>query len=246
MILTNVTSLYILILAHILADFPLQPTYLSAGKYHQIKFLWFHSFIFLIVSSLLMIPFLSIKWLWGLLILFVVHTFIDYIKIKLIKFYHHKEFELEIIDQFFHIVAIIIVWSLFYSREIRITLPYFLTLKEFNRYILMLSGYIFVFKGGTDCVKGVLNKISNNEKKKQLITNNELKIGKIIGNIERFLILTFVLLHQFTAIGFIIAAKSLARFKDLDDRSFAEYYLVGTLTSFSVALIIGLIINKLS
>jgi hypothetical protein len=34
----------------------------------------------------------------------------------------------------------------------------------------------------------------------------------------------------------VIAAKTLARFRQLDDRHFAEYYLVGTLASVTLAL----------
>ena len=38
------------------------------------------------------------------------------------------------------------------------------------------------------------------------------------------------------AVGFVIAAKTIARFKQLDDRGFAEYYLLGTLASVAVAI----------
>ena len=43
------------------------------------------------------------------------------------------------------------------------------------------------------------------------------------------------------AIGFVIAAKTIARFRLLDDRDFAEYYLLGTLGSVSVAILTGLL-----
>jgi hypothetical protein len=33
----------------------------------------------------------------------------------------------------------------------------------------------------------------------------------------------------------VIAAKTLARFRQLDDRDFAEYYLLGTLASVAIA-----------
>jgi hypothetical protein len=62
------------------------------------------------------------------------------------------------------------------------------------------------------------------------------RIGEAIGVLERLLVVTFVLTGQLAAIGFVVAAKTLARFKQLDDRGFAEYYLLGTLASVSVAL----------
>jgi hypothetical protein len=62
------------------------------------------------------------------------------------------------------------------------------------------------------------------------------RIGATIGVLERLLIVTFVLTNATAAIGFVVGAKTLARFKQLDDRDFAEYYLLGTLASVGVAL----------
>jgi hypothetical protein len=62
------------------------------------------------------------------------------------------------------------------------------------------------------------------------------RIGEAIGVLERLLVVVFVLTGSLAAIGFVVAAKTLARFKQLDDRAFAEYYLLGTLASVSIAL----------
>jgi Protein of unknown function (DUF3307) len=62
------------------------------------------------------------------------------------------------------------------------------------------------------------------------------RIGEAIGVLERLLVVVFVLTNSLAAIGFVVAAKTLARFKQLDDRAFAEYYLLGTLASVSIAL----------
>jgi hypothetical protein len=62
------------------------------------------------------------------------------------------------------------------------------------------------------------------------------RVGATIGVLERLLIVGFVLTNATTAVGFVVAAKTLARFKQLDDRQFAEYYLLGTLASVAVAL----------
>ncbi|HVA85909.1 MAG TPA: DUF3307 domain-containing protein [Candidatus Saccharimonadales bacterium] len=67
------------------------------------------------------------------------------------------------------------------------------------------------------------------------------RIGATIGVLERLLVVTLVLTGAETAIGLVIAAKTLARFRQLDDRHFAEYYLLGTMASVSVALASGLI-----
>ena len=65
------------------------------------------------------------------------------------------------------------------------------------------------------------------------------KAGRWIGWLERFLILTFVLLQQYAAIGFLVAAKSIFRFSE--SRRVGEYVLIGTLLSFVIAIIVGLV-----
>ena len=67
------------------------------------------------------------------------------------------------------------------------------------------------------------------------------RIGATIGALERLLIVALILTGAEAAIGLVIAAKTLARFRQLDDRPFAEYYLLGTLASVSVALVSGML-----
>jgi hypothetical protein len=89
------------------------------------------------------------------------------------------------------------------------------------------------------------------EEKKELDTDlkDGLKsAGKIIGILERMLIFTFIILGQYEAIGFLIAAKSIYRFTDLkssSERKFSEYVLIGTLLSFIIAILVGIVIRKL-
>ncbi len=77
------------------------------------------------------------------------------------------------------------------------------------------------------------------------IDKKEYNTGRIIGMIERILIFFFVLADQYAAIGFIIAAKGFTRFKELDNRDFAEYVLIGTLLSSLSAITIALLIKSM-
>jgi len=67
------------------------------------------------------------------------------------------------------------------------------------------------------------------------------RVGATIGVLERLLIVTFLLAGADAAIGFVLAAKTIARFRQLDDRDFAEYYLLGTLASVAVAIATGIL-----
>jgi hypothetical protein len=63
--------------------------------------------------------------------------------------------------------------------------------------------------------------------------------GKRIGQIERALILLFILSAQPASVGFLVTAKSVFRFgelKNAEDRKEAEYIIIGTMLSFTWAI----------
>ena len=72
------------------------------------------------------------------------------------------------------------------------------------------------------------------------------KAGMWIGCIERTIIYIFVLSNFITAIAFLVTAKSIFRFGEINkpsNRKEAEYILIGTLISYSIAMIIGFLIK---
>src|SRR5690606_28564595 len=72
--------------------------------------------------------------------------------------------------------------------------------------------------------------------------------GKIIGMAERILTFIFILAGQWAAIGFLITAKSVFRFGDLKagrDRKLTEYILIGTLLSFGIVVVTGIIVTTM-
>ena len=78
-------------------------------------------------------------------------------------------------------------------------------------------------------------------------TNSSLpEAGKWIGYLERILILTFVITDNMEGVGFLLAAKSVFRFGDLNkakDIKTTEYVMLGTMTSFAIAIIVGLLVK---
>lgn len=81
--------------------------------------------------------------------------------------------------------------------------------------------------------------------RKQIEKDDSLnKAGLYIGILERILVFVFIFICQYAAIGFLIAAKSVLRItKDVDtnSRKKTEYVLIGTMLSFSVAILVGLL-----
>jgi hypothetical protein len=127
-------------------------------------------------------------------------------------------------------------------------------------FLVFLSGALLAANEVNYVIRFVLSKLkvephkhqhnkTKTNSRTQVETNEkdtaELKRGRIIGIIERILIYYFIIEGSLASIGFILAAKSFTRFKELDDKDFAEYVLIGTLLSTSLALVTGLLVQKI-
>lgn len=67
--------------------------------------------------------------------------------------------------------------------------------------------------------------------------------GALIGVLERSIILLLLAVGQYAAIGFVLTAKSIARYKKIgEDPTFSEYYLLGTLLSTLLVILAYLVI----
>lgn len=77
---------------------------------------------------------------------------------------------------------------------------------------------------------------------KEKNSENTKKAGRMIGTIERIIMLFFLLIRQYSSVGLVLTAKSIARYNKIsEDKEFAEYYLLGTLLSTICVLMISII-----
>lgn len=105
--------------------------------------------------------------------------------------------------------------------------------------LLHLLGYLIAVPGGSPIVSRVLRSLGIEEE------SGVKGAGRIIGMLERVLTLTFMYLNQPTAIAMILLAKSVIRFEHAKERRFAEYYMIGTLCSISIAVLVGVAVTAL-
>lgn len=112
---------------------------------------------------------------------------------------------------------------------------------RWGRWLLLAAAYFYVCGRGVVLVRAVLELPALHLRRDEDRTAGGIDIarGRTIGVLERAVTLTLVLLGQYGALGLVVAAKSLARFKALEDRDFAEYFLIGTLASLLLALVVG-------
>jgi hypothetical protein len=79
------------------------------------------------------------------------------------------------------------------------------------------------------------------------LDRQEYNAGRIIGILERWLMYSVLLVSQnINVVALLIAAKGFARFRQMDERAFAEYVLIGTLASTLLSVLIAQIIGGLS
>jgi hypothetical protein len=69
--------------------------------------------------------------------------------------------------------------------------------------------------------------------------------GLGIGWIVRFFVITAIVVQSPALVGLILTGKSVARFPELQDARFAEYFLIGTLISISIAVVGGLVLARM-
>ncbi len=142
-----------------------------------------------------------------------------------------------LVTQFLNLVVILLyIWLFkkYFNSHLVISKPIS------NHYLLLFLGYLICLKPTNIFIREtlVIAKI-------QSISNPNLELanaGKLIGILERILVLTFVIIGKLEVIGFLIAAKSILRYKDADTVK-TEYVLIGTMLSFGIAMLLGLLIN---
>jgi hypothetical protein len=98
---------------------------------------------------------------------------------------------------------------------------------------------LFIVRGGTQVVRGILNKAQTLPIVERQVDEVEYNRGRLIGSIERLLLAGMVAAGSYAALGFLVAAKGLVRSKDLERHAFAEYFLIGTLSSTAIAIVAG-------
>jgi hypothetical protein len=227
-----------LLIAHIIGDFVLQPNKWVVDKNlkkHKSKFLYIHGLVHLIALIIL----LKFNFSYWPYILFIVisHMIIDLIKLNLIDKINNSI--LFVLDQIVHLIIISIMVYIKHPYKINIEKIYS---KESLILILALLSVTFV---SSIIIKMIMSKWDLEEDNSD---DSLQSAGMYIGILERLFVFSFIILNQWSAIGLLIAAKSVFRFGDLSrakDRKLTEYILIGTLVSFGLSILIGLLYKYL-
>jgi len=227
-----------LILAHIISDFVLQTSKIVQNKK------WFSGYMALHILIVLASTFL-LSGLWKVSIgIALLHWLADAVKVTLQSKTTIKSSLLFITDQLFHLIVIAIIWLYYINALDRIVEIVSYPFLNYT-FSLILLGYIWLIYPVGFLIKFATQNIAQNNSTGTQTDVNVEHGGKLIGQFERIIILTLVLLNQYEAIGFLITGKSIIRFADHNSNLRSEYVLVGTMMSYALAILTGVCINYL-
>lgn len=223
-----------LILAHLAGDFLLQPDRWVTDKQlkkHRSPKLYLHV---LVHAALTMLLVWDLSFWLPVLVIVVTHYCIDLMKVRLEQ--PDNKILLFISDQLLHIGILIALWFV-WERPVISTehLPV-------AQLLIIVTAAVFLTNPTSVIIKTFISQWTPDTL--YTVTSSLPDAGKIIGYLERLLVLTFMLNHHWEAVGFLLAAKSVFRFgnlKESHDRKLTEYVLIGTLLSFGIALAVSLI-----
>jgi hypothetical protein len=256
-----VTFLWLAVLAHIITDFVLQTDNQARMKAELRPQAYLKHGLTLLLCTVTATHFYGLSVALGFsAAAALAHTAIDYLKNVLTRTAKNPVLQTAgfVLDQAAHLYALYLLWTLF-SRALTVEpSPSVLGLYSIlfptldpaswfaargwfiENFVLSAVVIVYVLFGAAVFIRMQLDCF--NVKKDEASVPNT---GKCIGVLERAVILLLVMRGEMAAVGFVLAAKSIARFKQLDDRAFAEYYLVGTLISTLIAVAGGLALGAL-
>lgn len=245
----------LLVFAHIIGDFYVQTNNIAKKKKHQFLWVLLHGLLYWIVVLAVTLPVMSMQVaLFGSLSA-VVHIVIDiakyfYISKKVKKRLQIPGIERNIffIDQALHLLSIVLIAYFYAIQGNTISVHY--NVEQFLQTIGMSEALLLSWA----VVLLVIHKPANiaisllltpyKPKEKGDVSNlMDKKAGRFIGTLERIIIIFLIFLKQYSAIGLVLTAKSIARYdKITKDPAFSEYYLLGTLLSTLFVIFISVII----
>ena len=219
-----------LLVAHLLADFALQT---RRGCKVKVKRKWrspYHYGHALVVFALSWLVAWDVRFWWCALTIGITHFAID-----MWKSYREENVLWFSLDQILHVLILTGV-AAFWCKMYEWRIPFGLTLKT----IAIAVAVLVCWKPANIFIKLMLKYYSVNMPEDDVKTG--FNAGALIGNLERWLILAFVLMQHYEALGLLIAAKSIIRFGDAQTRK-SEYVLAGTLLSIFIAVLAGLMVG---
>jgi hypothetical protein len=241
--------LFTLLLGHALGDFYFQSDRIAQEKKQKLGVLLLHILIYAIVMAAVLLAGIQLSQplLIVMILVVVIHGIIDIGKFFLIRIKFSKSFGQTVlkysffIDQILHLAALLAIGILF--KDKLVIYPYQTTLAILPvAPIALFTGLAYLLKPASTLIGEFFQASGLRETIDQAdgaSPRSFVRAGKIIGMLERTLVYVLILANQYSAIGFIITAKTITRFKELEKREVAEYYLIGTLLSMAITFGVG-------
>ena len=243
-------GLLILLLAgHIFGDFLLQTQRMANLKEFRVWPLLGHGLLVFVAHLAVLAPVLTPLMATGIVGVAAFHLLTDMVRTRLCGAWAGT-FAAFLSDQLLHVAALVALWlAVGWRPEWHGTGPAAAEwLPAYIRWTAIVAAFVFNARGGTAIVRKTLERYPCIVPETLEDGRDEYEMGRVIGTLERFVVLTLLIFGQWTATAIVIAAKFLARFpgfKSTRDEGPTEYYqrLIGTLTSIFVAMVSGILVK---
>ncbi len=233
----------ILFAAHLVGDFYCQSKGLSLKKTNQYRYVLLHglyyaiaALVFLVFQPTLAVLLLSLGFAGFHLIIDTGKFFI--LKSTKLKGINPGKF-MYAGDQILHVASLVLLAAvLFDTLQVRPLFANFLMRYDWSMttVVRLILLFLLIFKPANVTFRNLFGQLKPEDDLAK--AEQDRRAGAVIGNMERLLIALLMLLGQYTAIGLVLTGKSIARYKKIaEEKSFAEYYLIGTF--YSLIVVIG-------
>ena len=236
----------LMLLSHTLGDYYFQPQAMAKLKSRSTWYVLIHAGVYAAVMFLSVLLYPCRAYFNAVIIAAATHAMIDVIKQLILNHYAklsiltvRQDRLAYLIDQVLH-MTIILACALLTKAWEGGNSAALTALSEELPVVIGIDGYellsivcalLAVMKPANVFIQKVLvNEKPNDE------TRTRLRYGGRIGSLERIVSVVMMYLGQYAAIALVFTAKSVVRFKDFENRDFAEYYLYGTLMSVVTAV----------
>jgi hypothetical protein len=223
-----------LLMAHLMADYLFQTRNMVRAKG------WFSRYMFLHIGIVFISAALLTGWWLASLFIAGVHYLTDGCKLEAIKRKLGSDVFLYLLDQFIHVVVLVLVWGYMYELDAPIFDTLRLPIEDYNTSLIVL-GYISVIWPVAYMIRFAIHYMTTTAP----LTEWNLSADKTTGMLERVIILTMVLIGQYEFIGLMLVAKSIIHVVNKDEHARTQYVLVGTMMSYCMAIMIGVILKLL-
>lgn len=240
----------LLLVGHVLGDFYFQTENMAKKKENNIKYVIIHGLWYFAAMIVCTCMWMSVEMFVCVTVAAMIHCLIDIIKFIYLRKKGGQTKTMErrifLLDQLLHMITLCAIGCYCVMSKVPIEMNlvcqvFFNTMGIHIMHVFSwLVAILLIHKPANIIIQKIIIVYKPDSIASETRANNA---GRMIGTLERLIMLILISLNQYAAIGLVLTAKSIARYNRIsEDSEFSEYYLLGTLCSVMLAIICSFLV----